>query len=140
MVLCAYIPLLAGHLHNLDQMGIGVLAHTLHASGFKLLAVVVVELEAMAMPLLDVELAIGLGHLGSRLQVAGIGAQAHGAAHVGHALLLFHQVDHVVGRVGVELGTVGLGKAHHVAGKLDDHALHAQAYAEGGHVVLAAPL
>ena len=105
----------------------------------KLLAVLVVELKAVAVALLDVGLAIGLGNLGARLDAAGIGAQAHRAAQVGDRLLVLHQVDDVVGRLGVHLGAVGIGQAQHVAGKLDDHALHAQADAEGGHIVLTAP-
>ena len=44
-----------------------------------------------------------------------------------------------MGGMGVHLGGVGIVEAEDVAGELDDHALHAEAYAECGHVVLAAP-
>ena len=37
----------------------------------------------------------------------------------------------------VHFGGVGILKAEDVAGELDDHALHAKAYAEVRHVVLA---
>ena len=43
-------------------------------------------------------------------------------------------------RVGVHLGTIGVLVAQHVAGKLDDHHLHAETDAEGGNVVRAAVL
>ncbi len=41
--------------------------------------------------------------------------------------------------VRIHFGRVRLGKAEDIAGKLDYHTLHAEAYAEGGHIVLAAP-
>jgi hypothetical protein len=42
-----------------------------------------------------------------------------------------------VGCLGVHLGAVGIGESQDVARELDDHALHAQAYAKGGNVMLA---
>ena len=139
MVLRADVPALALQLDHLGQAALGVDTGNNHASVLKLLAVLVVELKAVAMALLDVGHAIGFGDLGARLDGAGIGAQSHRAAQVGHRLLVLHQVDDVVRRLGVHLGAVGVGHAQHIACKLDDHALHAQANAEGGHVVLTAP-
>ena len=53
------------------------------------------------------------------------------------ALLLLHRRDDRLGAVGVELGRGGLLQAGHVAGVLDDHALQAQAQAEGRDAVRA---
>ena len=53
VVLCAHKPALAGNFNNLDQVGVGVLADALHPCLFKTGAVVVVELEAVAMALAD---------------------------------------------------------------------------------------
>ena len=92
------------------------------------------------MALLDVELSIGLCNFCAILQVTGISAQAHRAAQVGDALLLLHQVDDVVRGLGVDLYAVGIGHAQHVAGILNDHALHAVANAKRGDIMLAAPL
>ena len=69
-----------------------------------------------------------------------LGAQAHGAAHVLDALLLGQQVDHRERRLLVELPGVGARHAADGARELDDGALHAQADAQVGHVVLATVL
>ena len=60
-------------------------------------------------------------------EVARVGAQPHGAAHVHHALLLGQQVDHRVRRGRVELRGVRAHQAAHVPGELDHRALQAQA-------------
>lgn len=70
---------------------------------------------------------------------AAVGSEAHCSAHVVDALLLFHQVDDVVRCVGSHLGGVGVLKPEDVACEFYHHALHAEAYAEGGQVVGAAP-
>ena len=139
MVLRTDVPALVRQLDDLGQAALGVHASNGHARSLKALAVLVVELEAVAMTLLDVDLAIGLGNFRARLDTTGIGTQAHRATQVGHRLLVLHEVDDVIGRLGVHLGAVGVGKTQDVTCKLDDHALHAQADAKGGHVVLAAP-
>ncbi len=137
MVLDADEPFQRRDLDRLDKARLRVLARAHHAGGLELALVLVVELEAVAVALLDVLLAVGLEDFRAGLQVAIIGAEAHGAAHVGDVLLLFHEVDHLVGRVGFHLGGVGVLEAYDVAGELDHHALHAQADAQAGDVVLA---
>ena len=139
MVLRADVPAVAREFNDLGQATLGVHSRDGHARVLKALAVLVVELEAVTVPLLDVGLSISLSNFCARLHAAGIGTQAHRTAQVGHRLLVLHQVDNVVGSLLVHLGAVGVGQAQHVAGKLNDHALHAQADAEGGHVMLAAP-
>ena len=66
--------------------------------------------------------------------------QAHGAALGDVALLVGHQRDDVVLAVRGELAGVRIGIAQHIAGKLHDHDLHAQADAEVGHMILAGVL
>ena len=84
--------------------------------------------------------AVGLVGAAAGDEFAVVSTEAHRAAHLGDGLLLLHEVDDVVGRVGVHLAAVGVGIAENVAGKLDDHHLHAEADTEGGQVVGAAIL
>ena len=100
----------------------------------------VVDLEAMPVALADLVDAVGGARPGARDQVHRLAAQAHGAAHVGDALLLGQQVDHREGRLLVELPGVGAGHAADRARELDHRALHAQADAQVGHAVLATVL
>ena len=66
-----------------------------------------------------------------------VGTESHRTTHVGDVLLLLHDVDDVVVGLLVHLTAVGVGIAQDVAGKLDDHHLHAETDAEGGYVVRA---
>ena len=140
VVLGADVPAVARQLDDLGQAALRVHARDGHARLLKALAVLVVELKAVSVALLDVGDAIGLSNLGARLDVAGVSAQSHRAPHVGDRLLILHQVDDIMAGLGVHLGAVGIGQSQHIACELNDHALHTQADAEGGHIVLAAPL
>ena len=68
------------------------------------LAILVIQLIAVAMAVIDQRLVIGRGRFRARHQEAGIKTQAHGAALVGCLTLVGHQVDDRVGRLGIELG------------------------------------
>ena len=59
MILHADEPAQATHLDGLNEARVGVLAHALHAGSLEAVLVFVVELEAVAVALLDVLLAIG---------------------------------------------------------------------------------
>ena len=59
MILHADEPAQAAHLNGLDEPRIRILAHALHTGSLEAVLVFVVELEAVAMALLDVLLAIG---------------------------------------------------------------------------------
>ena len=59
MILHADEPAQATHFDGLDEPRVGVLAHALHTGSLEAVLVFVVELEAVAMALLDVLLAIG---------------------------------------------------------------------------------
>ena len=90
-----------------------------------------VHLPAMAMAFLDDRPAVGLGRPRARHEVAGLGAQPHGRAQVGHVLLLGQQVDHRVRRRRVELARVRALEPADVAGELDHRALQTQADPRG---------
>src|SRR5262245_32324144 len=89
--------------------------------------IVVVDLEAMTMPLLDRALAVDPRCRAALLEDDRVEAQPHRAALVLDAPLLGQQIDHVVARRGIELRGVRAGQPGDVTGELDDRALHAEA-------------
>ena len=80
-------------LDELHQALVGGRAADDQAGLQQLLPEDVVDLVAVAVPLVDDLLAVGLEGLGARHHLGRRGAQAHGAAHVGDVLLLGQQVD-----------------------------------------------
>ena len=139
MILRAHIPLERWDFHHFHQMGFRVFAHTHHAGCLKLSAEFFVKFVAMAMTLRDIGTSVCFSNFRATLQMAGITAQTHCATHIGDTLLLLHQVNHIIGCVGVHLGTVGRFHTEHIACKFHHHALHTQTNAKGGHIVGAAP-
>ena len=94
-------------LHDLGQAcPSGDAPLTMNPASASRVAVGVVDLEAMAMALGDLRLAVGRGRLRAGLKPARPEPEPHRAAHV-DALLVGHQVDDRVRRVGVDLGRVG---------------------------------
>ena len=71
------------------------------------LAQVVVHLVAVAVALVDDGLAVDLAGARVVVQLHGVRAEPHRAAHVAHLLLLRQEVDHRERRLRVELGRVG---------------------------------
>src|SRR5258706_2378962 len=111
------------------------------------LQVLVVDLVAVAVALVDRVRAVDLAREAPGFERGALSAQAHRPAEFGLfvaaldpavAILPFgHERDHRAGRFAVELGRVRPGQAHHVSRELDHRELHAQAYAEIGYLVLA---
>src|SRR5439155_2796387 len=99
--------------------------------------VVVVDLIAMAVPLLDHALAVRAGGAAALGQHHRVEPQPHRPPLVGDVPLLGQEVDHVVRGRWIELRGIGAVEAADVAGILDDRALHAETDAEVGHLVLA---
>src|SRR5690606_25187847 len=101
----------------------------------------VVELEAMAMALLDnfavPQIVIARVRLGSRLALTVVDPTPHSSAHVREFALVGHEVDDGILRTDVESRAVRLVIADDISGKFDTHDLHAQAEAEIGDLVLA---
>ena len=75
MELHTHIPAQGWYLHNLNQMGGGVLACALHALTLKLFFELAVEFIAVAMTLLHLLFAsLGCGYLATIGQLTGVGA------------------------------------------------------------------
>ena len=70
-------------------------------------------------------------------QLAGLRAEAHRAAFLGHLLLRVEQRDDRMRRVEIEFGRVRLLQLQHVAREFDRGDLHAEAKAEIRHFVFA---
>jgi len=69
-----------------------------------------------------------------RLELAGIGAEPHGAAVFLHVLLFEHHIDHVL--IGLlELGAVGVLESAHRPREFNDRALQAEADAQERDIV-----
>ncbi len=131
---------MVGQLDHLHQALVGGEARNHEAAFHKRVAVGVVHLEAMAMALVNDGLAVGPCRAGAGHHLAGVGAQAHGAALVFHVLLLGHEVNdegRARGRRVGEFGGSGAVQAARVAGKRADGRLQPQADAQKRHVVLA---
>ena len=92
----ADVPALVRYLYYLDEVCGGVDTHALHTRLFVFVKVGVIELIAVAVSFLNQRhLAIGLVSTAVFCQFALVGTQSHGAAHLGDALLLLHDVDDV---------------------------------------------
>ena len=126
-----------GDFDNLDKSCFGVEACGNHACLAELVDILVVELVAMAVTLGNHLGAINLVGLAAFLQAAGIGAEAHGATHIGDVFLLFHHIDDGVSGGRGNLDGMGIGIAKHIACELDHGALHAKADAEKRYLVFA---
>ena len=96
MVLRADVPAVVAQLDDLGESALGIHASDGHTRLLEALAVLVVELKAVAVALLDVRHTVCLCNLRARFHTASVCAQAHRAAHVGDRLLVLHQVDDVV--------------------------------------------
>src|SRR5262249_23308416 len=96
-----------------------------------------VELITVAVTLADLQLPINSVGECPRFDLAGPGAQAHGAAKLLYAAQLAQFVDHAVRRCGVKFARVGFRQSADVAGKFNAGSLHTQAYAEVGDFLLA---
>jgi hypothetical protein len=94
----------------------------------------------VAVALVDDRLAVELPGPGVRVELHGVGAQAHRAAEVGDLLLLGQQVDDGPLRLDVELRRVGAVHPGDVARELGHGDLHAEADPEVGHALLAGDL
>src|SRR5579864_3875564 len=111
--------------------------HAFLLQGFE---VIVVELVAMTVPLHNGVSAVYAMCLSAGLEQAFLGAEAHGAAHVGLIAALLDcaatvapfcdETDDRVGGAAFELGAMGALESSDVAGVLDDCHLQTQAQAE----------
>src|SRR6266550_1238791 len=124
--LTADIPRMRLKLHHLDQRSVGRKAAQVQSVLDELVAVLVVDLVAMAMPLADLRLAIDRGGLRSWSEPAGVRAEAHGTAHVSDVLLVFHQGNDRIVALRRKLTGVTVRQADDVAGEFNDCRLHSE--------------
>ena len=95
-------------------------AANVHAVRFELVAIVVVDFVTVAVTFVNELLTVSLIRFGILRQNAGVLPQTHGAAEVCDVVLVGHQVNHRVFRVGVNFRGVRVGKPQHVARKFND--------------------
>src|SRR4029079_937812 len=141
-------PRMVGALDDLGQLAVRRHAGKDQAAAFERVAIVDVDLVAVAVALADQILAVNRMDDAVAVEPGGIGAQPHGAAEVaaGRALLqsfLAHPLgDHADDRLGrvAEFGGRGFLDARLVPRRLDARHLHAEADAEEGDVALASEL
>jgi hypothetical protein len=126
MELTAEEPGMVGQFDHLDQPAIGRLAGEPHSVFGQHIAIGITNLPPVAVPLADLGRAVGLGRPGTGSQPCRVGAQPHGAAHVGHVLLRLHEGDHRRLALGLELGAVGIGQLADIPGELDDRHLESE--------------
>src|SRR5438445_11934073 len=117
-------------LDNFHELAAGAGAGDGQAVGGELLAVLIVELIAMAMAFLHLETAVGPVRFASFDEHRRIKSEAHGAAYLGDVILLVEQADDRVPAIAIHLGAIGIGQADDIAGELDDRALEAEADAK----------
>src|SRR5690349_24251197 len=103
MELTADEPRVRRQLDHLDQRAVGREATQVKTMLDELVAVLVVDLIAVTVALAHLRYAIDRRRLSPLPELAGIGAESHGAAHVGDVLLIFHQRDDGVAALRREL-------------------------------------
>src|SRR5450759_4862570 len=123
-------PRVIRELDDLDQPSIGRHAAEHHTRVAHHLAILVVELEAMAVALVNDLFAVSLVGQRAWEQPARVQAESHRPAHLVDVSLLGHQVDHRCGCERGELCGVGVRRVQHLAGKVDHGTLHAEAQAQ----------
>src|SRR6185437_13169155 len=84
----------------------------------------------MPVPLANLLGTVHRGRARTVAQPARILAQSHRATHVGDMLLRLHERDHGISAIRGELARIAVVQSHHVARKLHDGDLHAEADAE----------
>ena len=90
----------------------------------------------MPVPLGDQVFAVAALHAAARGDGAGVGPQTQRAALTDAVALIQQKVDHLVGRLGVQLAGAGVRQPADMAGKFDDGHLHPKADAQIGDVLL----
>ena len=123
-------PRVPGQLRDLHELAVGRPAGDAHAFLGQRRLVQAVELEAMAMALVDQIGAVDLPRQRSGRQLARVAAQPHRAAELVDAEQIAQLVDHLVRRGLVDLGGIGAVEAAHVARVLHGGPLEAVADAE----------
>ena len=85
-------------------------------------------------------LVVQLVCLGRFIQDTGVGTKAQRTADIFYSVLIRHQGNDRMGRIGIQLDAVCVVHAAYVTGKFHNGKLHAQAQAQEGDLVLAGVL
>src|SRR5688572_19050059 len=112
-------PGMVSNFGDLHQAPVGRGTAELQTELTELIAVFVVELEAMAMALEDDLLLVGASGAAAMLKETGIDAKPHRSALLGDVLLLWQQINHRQPGEEIEFGAVGIMVAEHRTSKLD---------------------
>ena len=137
MKLARYEPWVLGQLDDLDEPAVLECPGDDEAGVDESLSQFVVHLVAMAVTLVDDELAVGLASAGTLLELDGLRAEPHRPAEVLDLLLLGEQVDDGERRLGIHLRRVGAVQPGDVARELGHRDVHAEADAEIRDLLLA---
>src|SRR4051794_23009251 len=129
-------PGVIGQLDDLHELAVRAGAGHGEAVLLERLAIAVVELVAMAVPLADLFLAVGRERAAGGVEPARPSSKSHRAAALADAELLFHERDHGVLGVLVELRRIGIVEVQHAPRELDRGALHAEADPEEGNPLI----
>src|SRR5439155_14516814 len=92
--------------------------------------VLIIELVAVAMPLVDFQAPVSLMGLTSLEQHTRVRAEPHRAAHFHNVILLIEQANDRMATMLIDLGRIGVFQAHHIAGELHNTTLQTEADAE----------
>src|ERR687892_771504 len=124
--LCADEEWMIDELDVLDQVVVRREPGESHPRILQVTPIPVIDLPAVAVPLVHQLLAVEGPYLGAFPQLGGVEPETHGPALVLHFLLTRHEVDHRIRRGRVELGAVGLVEPEDGAGELDHSALQTE--------------
>src|SRR3954468_5161394 len=127
MELTANVPWVGLQLDHLDERAVWRQTAQVESVLDELVAILVVHFITVPMALAHLRDSVNRRRLGARAELARVRAEAHGAAHVGDVLLIFHQRYDGIPALRSELAGVAVSEAHDVARKLDDGRLHTQA-------------
>src|SRR5688572_27660461 len=140
MILAGEEPRMIPQLDQFDQGAVGGSSRDDETGVRHLSPVIIIEFEAMSMPLSNYGAAIESERLCAFDQVAVLRTQTHGRALLLHFFLLRQDIDDWMRALGVELRRIRALQSAHVTGKLDGRDLHPQAKPEVRKLVLTGKL
>ena len=130
MGLCGDEPGMIRNLNHLDDPSVRGDAGQLHTVFRQGLAVIVVDLIAVAVTFVNRFLSVQLIGFGGFVQDAGIRTETQGSADILDAVLVRHQMDDRVAGVRIQFRGVGVTVTNDIAGKFHNGHLHSETQAE----------
>src|SRR5438067_4859237 len=140
MELHGEIPRVLRQFGDLDELAVRRAARDAHAVLRQRALVQAVELVAVTVPLGDRVRPVDALRQRSWRELAGVAAQAHGAAEIVDAEQIAQLVDHFRGALGIDFGRIGVVQTRDVARVLDRRPLEAVADPEVRNAALARDL